>query len=981
MGIRDFFSVGKDLINTFKDIVNYDTGIKNSITEAGGLISLVGISLELYEKYRDSKKSPEQKAFASLMSFVFQTTNELLKDVKEKEGREAKAKFESNWKLMQEDIFKPFEENSDWNDHLPDHQAVINFKKEVIQYLKAQGYETERIKEFSHTFNLELEGAIRDDRLKEFYKYSSIARQSKDIVKYLEQVESMKNFSLEIDRKPLSSYYVKDRDAILTNVDDTWGSTDEEVAQKYQSKIKNVNEIIKQELGRLGKSPLIIGASFGSGKSSLARMIASEYAANYLDNVESGASFTTGEYIPIFVPLKNGLRVEYENFSLDNLLNTVVAPKSNPGSNTREILLILDGLDEYNGIETLVNKLDTLYSEYRNLRLIITTRLVLELLTRQGINTASYIRLLQFNKQQLTKFYKNYTTIPSKDAIGIKYDDMPEIDFSIEEIAKPLFAWMFSQMYIDPQYRVEFKKGWNQNKKRSLIYFLFSHYITLGRHKATWPKGKWDELYIIEKRILRGIAAIQQIYGENLTLNEVTNFVSDSDLTKLTQVYAGRGSSRNFEDSLKEFLSSSYFYLQTKPGATLVSFIHKTLKEYLLAEFYVEALLENKAYKLNAGIPSEETIGFIDGLLGLLLDREDEIIDKFIVQDETSLLNSFHYGNGRNAIKTLEQNAKRSVEEESIIFNIKKGTKKENKEEKEDIWRQADISGKDYKGLWVKRWISLYVLNELKPAEELDKEKLRRLVRYSGHFTPGYLMNLKNVDLSSTYLSRADFSHADLSGANLSGASMKYANLSRCNLSRVRLKNTYLRYANLHRAILSRADLSGAYLRYANLRGADLTNSILWEAELPNAFLGNAILRGADLTKAELPNAFLGNAILRGADLTNAKLNGTILMKADLRYANIQGADLTGANLSYANLSYSLVIGCKKYQDLICTGANFSNAIFDDDQLVNHLRENKAVNLPVRAMTESELKQILEDRKLKGKISMFTKGEETAKGR
>jgi hypothetical protein len=80
-----------------------------------------------------------------------------------------------------------------------------------------------------------------------------------------------------------------------------------------------------------------------------------------------------------------------------------------------------------------------------------------------------------------------------------------------------------------------------------------------------------------------------------------TNFVSNSDLSKLTQVYVERGSSINSEDLLKEFLSSSYFYLQTKPGGTLVSFIHKTLKEYLLAEFYLETLLENKVYKLNVG--------------------------------------------------------------------------------------------------------------------------------------------------------------------------------------------------------------------------------------------------------------------------------------------------------------------------------------------------------------------------------------------
>ena len=37
------------------------------------------------QKYQNSIKSPEQKAFASLLKFVFQITNELLKDVRSKE--------------------------------------------------------------------------------------------------------------------------------------------------------------------------------------------------------------------------------------------------------------------------------------------------------------------------------------------------------------------------------------------------------------------------------------------------------------------------------------------------------------------------------------------------------------------------------------------------------------------------------------------------------------------------------------------------------------------------------------------------------------------------------------------------------------------------------------------------------------------------------------------------------------------------------
>ena len=81
MTLYDLFKVAKEVIDAFKDIALHDDKITNKLTQAGGLISLVGIGIELYEKYQDSKKSSEQKAFASLLKFVFQITNNLLTDI------------------------------------------------------------------------------------------------------------------------------------------------------------------------------------------------------------------------------------------------------------------------------------------------------------------------------------------------------------------------------------------------------------------------------------------------------------------------------------------------------------------------------------------------------------------------------------------------------------------------------------------------------------------------------------------------------------------------------------------------------------------------------------------------------------------------------------------------------------------------------------------------------------------------------------
>jgi uncharacterized protein YjbI with pentapeptide repeats len=75
--------------------------------------------------------------------------------------------------------------------------------------------------------------------------------------------------------------------------------------------------------------------------------------------------------------------------------------------------------------------------------------------------------------------------------------------------------------------------------------------------------------------------------------------------------------------------------------------------------------------------------------------------------------------------------------------------------------------------------------------------------------------DLKNADLSKTFLYKSDLKYSQLNQANLSGADMRYANLTKVNLSGANLSG-----ANLFRADLSEADLSGANFNSANLSGA-----------------------------------------------------------------------------------------------------------------------------------------------------------------
>lgn len=94
--------------------------------------------------------------------------------------------------------------------------------------------------------------------------------------------------------------------------------------------------------------------------------------------------------------------------------------------------------------------------------------------------------------------------------------------------------------------------------------------------------------------------------------------------------------------------------------------------------------------------------------------------------------------------------------------------------------------------------------------------------------------NLREVDLSGTYMFGISLTHANLFGANLAGA----------DLSRVDLEG-----ANLTNANLSRADLEGS-----NLRNACLTEANLNHANLANALITTELKKARSIEGTNLPD-------------------------------------------------------------------------------------------------------------------------------
>ncbi len=140
--------------------------------------------------------------------------------------------------------------------------------------------------------------------------------------------------------------------------------------------------------------------------------------------------------------------------------------------------------------------------------------------------------------------------------------------------------------------------------------------------------------------------------------------------------------------------------------------MHTDFKEYLLAESYLESIIKDKPYRLNVGVPSKETISFLDGLLQFIAKGEDSYFKRYADR----LLESFNdtefdyekkcQSKPSLAVDVIREKSKMYIQDEHIIFQIVDDSARE-------IWRIAQIQTNQYQNLWIHRWISLFVLSRI----------------------------------------------------------------------------------------------------------------------------------------------------------------------------------------------------------------------------------------------------------------------------
>ena len=529
------------------------------------------LGLELYEKVKDELRTDEGRAFSSFYKMAFESAKKSIPantvPIRDVNGRDTK-----------QELFQIFTNINEvkWNGYLPDHPTIKKFRTLICDILRRAQDNTlipkddDLIPNFIINFDITLEQEVdTDPDIRPFKEWYRVVEGTKNLRRHLQDSRLLFDRTNSIDQKPLKKYYVENNAVLLTDLE-TWEKEEENYGLNERKATDFISDFLKEKPWYT-----VIGAPFGIGKTSFAIYLTSYFASKYLEDPDNQYN-----YIPIFVPKGKLTNIDEHQSSLDDKLRSIAGEGE---GKKKKILIICDELDEYGDNESKLTMFRKKHSDdHPNIKVIITTRLKAGLLGPQKLDVSSYIRLLPFNKEQVTKFFEKYG-LPD-----ITFDLLESYNLKKQEISKPLFCWMFAIMrnYKSFDITTVFKNVDSRAKRsmsRALIYQGFIHSIVRGKHesKATETRYQINE----EKRILRKIAALRQM-RDPLTKSRVIEGLKYYDISY---------------DEVLDPILTSYFYLQSITATDMyVDFIHKSFTEYFLAEYYLESILNNKGHYLNS---------------------------------------------------------------------------------------------------------------------------------------------------------------------------------------------------------------------------------------------------------------------------------------------------------------------------------------------------------------------------------------------
>ena len=593
-------------------------------------------------------------------------------------------------------------------------------------------------------------------------------------------------------------------------------------------------------------------------------------------------------------------------------------------------LIILDGLDELL-ISQNIDKGDLLgfyedilrQADTYQYKIIITSRLNYIDLAQLSALPLLILQLNPFQCEQQENWLQHYQIFHAETTLTLEllktYSQkflylaellkQPILLYFIANLQHPIapttsrakvYETLFDQLCktADEQSREEGIRGMEGIGKESLRELLQQIAFIMYSNQRT---------YITAKQI-------QELSQTNITLRKLTNN-SKYELGE-TLMFISYGRATYSAPMSKEY--------------AIVEFLHKSLQEYLTAEYIWQQFKDELCAVQIKGRSQTYLIDDIEACLSLCCDlftpqnilTEESMVKQYlselIIEDDSPdkdlvaerLLSFWESAMSRQFLcqtpnKTPNAYLPPTVQMRRVMYGY--WLCLQLLHPKKNLQPQSHNLRSQMQELW--RILTLEACYPLTLAyQNLDAYQLTGANLVNANFINAKLSkcNLNFANMSQAYLINSDLKKANLTstilcGANLSSVDMRNANLQSADMSRTDLSNADLRQtallgAKLLDAQLRGADLSKADLRLADMRRSSLNFATLNGADMRNSFLRHTDLSFSDLTAADLRSADLRNANLQNANLTRADLRNADLRRVDLRYAILDDAKVERAD-------------------------------------------------------------------------------------
>ena len=544
---------------------------------------------------------------------------------------------------------------------------------------------------------------------------------------------------------------------------------------------------------------LIIGTP-GMGKSSIVSWIANQYKDN--DNI-------------IILRFRDWKIEKLSN----GLLNASCTSLSCENEDLENKMLILDGFDEIKAVDIRNSLLRNFFNDildYKNFKFIITSRPdYIDFYKFQNIFT-----LLPFGIDKIKQFYQ---------IIKESELDINKINYNnLNVLGIPVILYMALMVEIDITEDATKSELYNRIFAEEGGIFDKFCYQGIAYDNGSQPLRDSEN----KKTYLRflGDVAFKMFEKNDLCIRK--------DECQIPEIEFYGNSMQVLEFPIK------HLFENTKSN---IEFIHKSIYEYFVAEYFYKILCDTEKYT---------TIEKIASVWGRCLREkviEKEIIEllKYKVKNSNVIVGKFGIfirvfnlmiNNGMTYY--TKDKCKKVIQKEMNVFV--------NMLELLHLWEEKHLQFDDC--------IFDYLL-------------------YNKHIG----LNLKNIDLRRKDLGGINFVGVNLSNADLEGVFLSGANLKNANLCEINLKEAYLNQTNLSKTNLSNANLNKAQMKYIDLSKANLTSANLTSADLMGADLMGANLTSANLIKADLTSANLIKANLTNVCLVYVNIEGSIWLKDDIQ--------------------------------------------------------------------------------------------------